>query len=844
MEETGNFEAWTGNTEEFSQLEYIQYSRGLFPRKMPSSCLHTFFTQLPQHLRDFQARITEQDKDSFVRGSHDEGYYTDEIDLGEGWLLFVIYRRGRLTLLSASSDEDVQARLRSSAARQEWTTRYGEEVEGFYQKRLQDFLRLAHIYMVRHRRTCKPETFQAVFESRLSYILDTVQLEAVEASDDDAVLNIFLSGSTGTGKSTAGLRWLTDHPGKSGSRLGLLFSETQRSRCEEWLEHEQRVCRKSGGEELPHVRLERWIDYLMTYAAPYRGRGMYALNPQESYGVFYEICKNLPPVFWKAIPGEGQMDKEFFLWGEIHGFIKGALFYRNPAGGKVSEPLNRQQYIELKSFYKGRGNGAELSGQIVTALYRIYDRYEEYLASHHFLDDNDVARLILRNLEEIRKREDFQTYELIFLDDCQELTQIQLQAFFSLADGCDQKFMTMDRCQMMQPTLFHLGFTQQMAERQGEGQERRFSERYRLLKHYRSLLELVRFRGSILDEMKHFHQLKEEDLLPADFAGHDLREGHLPLWITDTEENRENLGKLITEFREGQVYVLHARPLRAAERDGKNFCLEEYRGTGLSAPVLLWNMFTEAAEYVSRAQAWEYFYMGASCPEKYLLLLEPEGGEIGTFLEGVWERGIIEKCTSLPGPASDGCSWLEKLRARIPEIADTSVMDRAYDLYLNDDYEGALSLYRQYPEHPGADEQCMICFGKLAEEDRDYALALEWYIGLGRISHEADWSIRELQENPGLPPEVRFASELYYLKFSKDPGNRSADALKKLYGNYRENQGTLNLKELLDNVLGRYPDLQSRLEGWTRDVCQNMDSWAGMILSVTERENDWRRGHE
>ena len=837
MSVDAGFESWLGDAEELSHFEFIQYSRGLFPLTMPEKCLLDLCQSFPRRIREWQEDLKGESSRFFVQDFHGVKFYTDEVDLGQGWKFFVLFTEGRLTLLAAAYEEEYQARLRSAAAHREWAVYHGEEMPGIRQKPLMEFLRLMYLYMVRHPRTCTARTFLYIFQKSMDYVLDDIQLTAVESSDDADLSNIFVSGCAGSGKSSTGFQWLVMHPMKQAKRICLTFSESQRKQYEDWQEREDRIRKTCGAEESNTVRCSRWFDFLLEHARPYLDRGIYALNSEQSYAVFYEICGHLPSVFLKTVSGESKREKEFFLWEEIHGLIKGAMFRREARA--FSEPLTRRQYSELKSFHMGKQAESVLSGQGIAMLFQLYERYEEYLASHRFLDDNDIARIVMRHLDEILGKEEFERYDLAFLDDCQELTEIQMQAVFSLLPGCLQKFMAVDRCQMLQPTWFHTGFAQKLAENLSPEGEETFSERYRLPKQYRSLLELMRFQGSILDEIKSARNLTGEDAVPAVFADQDLREGRSPVWIVDSDENRDALQSMLEKLLPGDIYVLHAMPLRAGERDGKHFSLMECKGISIASAVLLWNLFSGAVEYVGESHAWEYFYMGAVRPERYLIFLEREEGSIGPFLQQLSERGIIEKCESLSDRNADGILWTEAIRQGIAEAAEESVLEEAYHLYLHEEYEMALSLYRQYPEQRETASQSAVCEGKLAEKRADFGMALEWYMSLAENSVTICHCICELIEQPELSPELRFASQLALLGHPEG-SFRGNSALYDIYTDYRSHQGFLKLNALLRKTFERYPGLRGKVTHWVNGVWDQMDSYAVRMNDTMDRKAEWR----
>lgn len=87
-----------------------------------------------------------------------------------------------------------------------------------------------------------------------------------------------------------------------------------------------------------------------------------------------------------------------------------------------------------------------------TTLYRVYEKYQAYLHRHRLFDDNDMARLLLKS--RMKPQRPYGVYGAVFVDECQDLTQMELLAIFHLLSGTRHKRMASDRCQMVQPTYF------------------------------------------------------------------------------------------------------------------------------------------------------------------------------------------------------------------------------------------------------------------------------------------------------------------------------------------------------------------------------------------------------
>lgn len=84
------------------------------------------------------------------------------------------------------------------------------------------------------------------------------------------------------------------------------------------------------------------------------------------------------------------------------------------------------------------------------------DHYQPYLENKEspWFDDNDLARLMLANLETTSPH---QKYDYVFIDEMQDLTEMQVLALSKLSVHPSRLYMTGDVSQTINPTFFHAG---------------------------------------------------------------------------------------------------------------------------------------------------------------------------------------------------------------------------------------------------------------------------------------------------------------------------------------------------------------------------------------------------
>jgi len=79
--------------------------------------------------------------------------------------------------------------------------------------------------------------------------------------------------------------------------------------------------------------------------------------------------------------------------------------------------------------------------------------YQPYLEENNLYDDNDLARVLRNKIHEKK----LTRYDYIFIDEVQDLSELQILAFLELANQPNEVLMTGDVSQIINPTLFVKG---------------------------------------------------------------------------------------------------------------------------------------------------------------------------------------------------------------------------------------------------------------------------------------------------------------------------------------------------------------------------------------------------
>jgi hypothetical protein len=117
----------------------------------------------------------------------------------------------------------------------------------------------------------------------------------------------------------------------------------------------------------------------------------------------------------------------------------------------ISEPLlDRYSYIN-----RMKGKYTRFNEEERTIIYDfVEEEYQSYLTKNNLYDDNDLARLLLKKIYEGKHNDKF---DFLFMDEIQDLTEIQIFSLVKLVKDSSQVFMSGDVSQVINPTFFHDG---------------------------------------------------------------------------------------------------------------------------------------------------------------------------------------------------------------------------------------------------------------------------------------------------------------------------------------------------------------------------------------------------
>ncbi|SHF10071.1 RNase H1/viroplasmin domain-containing protein [Schwartzia succinivorans] len=643
--------------------------------------------------------------------------------------LSMVFRDGILTLLKFSNHDRQMADIRNI---------HGKAI-GYVYYDMEDFLRQMETWPEKDRSM----SFGDYMSTPRHFIFDKDQ-EAIIESGEKAE-NLSVIGNAGAGKSVVGLKWLNDQLKKPKHDCLYLTMSENLVYTLEFEFNKGRLADKDAS----RADIRTTFDFLRSsfkskYPKIAENR---LLNAAQSFALFRRFWAE--EVDWKQF--RNYMDEQSAMqseeavllaaWREIHGILKGAVPKDVDYGsmGKIPEVLSEKAYKERLRQEK---KDSVRNIRWVDTLYKTYEKYRDYLRRRQLLDDNDVARMLLQI-----KPGKSKTYAAVFVDECQDLTQMELLAIFHLLGGVKVKRMSSDRCQMVQPTYFDEGWMRTTANeydrRLGKKMENAELKPRYLHYNYRSSRSIIDFQNYAVrylrdNDILTLKQMETEKIIAPPLTPLGVR----PIWITPSDENQRTLIEdLWKKLDASELQTIFAFPASAAKKD---FPLDDSDAVtdvvsckGMEYPsVLLYNVLTETR--FDSGMAWKYFYVGATRGNRCLLIYEKDavpGTGTYDFLSNAAEAGLIDRCDNLFAPAKeDGLTWLGYIYQCVSENADENRMETAENALNFGQYELALSIFTQ----EGKDKNMIAyCRGKVMEKRGDFHQAVESYANL-----DADWNDR------------------------------------------------------------------------------------------------------
>lgn len=545
------------------------------------------------------------------------------------------------------------------------------------------------------------------------YVLSKEQAEILENKFES--LNMSIVGNAGAGKSLVGMKWIANESGKKNNRaLYLTMSENLVYALRDEFELELKKTSKS---ELTVSSIGEFIYENLEVNYPEIPSKSF-LNSKETLTFF----KN----FWQNKISE-DLTECFDCYRAIHGFLKGALpLNLNLKKIELPEIITETEYIRLRNLY-GEENYISYENAV-----NVYEKYQSYLKLYKLYDDNDLARMIIRaDNKKIRK------YKAVFIDECQDLTQIQTLALLTLLPYTRSRVFSSDRCQMVQPVWFKEGNLRTIANEFDKVNGKELDEEgiraHYLHYNFRSSKNIIAFQNRIISffREKNALSLKQKELLNIE-APILQRRGIKPLWIRSNANNKEAVTKKLWEkvtSLDLQLIIANKNNDTINEFENeKNLAIDVVECKGMEYPaVFMYNLMKDTSRDFSMAL--KYFYVAATRSSDILFIYDDyieENEEILEFFKSAATDGIIEECKDLfeekPSFSGNDFSYMESLVLR--EVTDAEKLTIARDAMDYGQYKLALNVYAEILPN---DNITIYARGKVFEEEKEYEKAILEY---------------------------------------------------------------------------------------------------------------------
>ena len=538
-------------------------------------------------------------------------------------------------------------------------------------------------------------------------------------------LNMSIVGNAGAGKSLIGMKWIAEEFSKENNKcLYLTMSSNLVYALREQFDIESLGKRSSVCDV---ESIGEFIFSRMKIAYPQIPDRRF-LDSKQSFEQF--------KLFWKKkIHHDYSQLMEY--WRAIHGYIKGALPLDIKLKGKIKLPeyIDEETYVWLREAY---GEKNYLSWD---ECFKVYKKYQEYLKFAHLYDDNDLAKMLI-----ITNKWKKGGYSSVFIDECQDLTQVQIMALLCQLRGTRSKVFSSDRCQMVQPVWFKEGSMRTLANEMDKIQGKKVNPQgikaHYLHYNFRSTKSVINFQNSIVNFFRESGvlSLKQMEMMEISIPA-SAKQGIKPIWVQSNMKNRDWLTKKLWETVTGidlQIIIANNN-LPTVDCFGieGRLAVDIVECKGMEYPsVLMFNVMKDAQRDI--AMAWKYFYVASTRSSDVLIIYDDiteENENVKRYFQDAVCRGVLDICTdlTLPKPDYNGSwsSYIEKQVMRSMtkeerlEIANTAMNYEQYKL-----------AYGIYSEYTPEDEITIYCRAKVYEQDRKYKAAINTYAKLSEDWHD------------------------------------------------------------------------------------------------------------
>ena len=814
------------------QISGIQFHKRFFP-SMTSEEINHFLTSFRGHIY----KIAEVLSGNIQAAGNDV-----KIVNNPDGLRIIKFRNGSNRILTTYNDSTLTLLCNSPHDRQNIDIhKIKRHNIGYIYYPLSDFISLVNLWLGKEKND-KPD-FTAMINNPMYYTYDDDQLDIM--TQNERVNNISVVGNAGAGKSVIGINWMLEKMAlpdqrclyltMSGNLVDMLiyqlseFSNTANN-FRESVATTALYMKDMFQECYPDIPEENLLDSVESYQVFCK-----FLDLKITEKFIFKLLKNKSICSHYKSP-EGRL----MAWDDIHGIIKGGV----PRQMEYNNLSSLPPYLDCNQFKDIlRHEWRERNKAWFNFIYKVFELYQDYLREQKLVDDNDMARMIL-NADNINLR----TYDAVFIDECQDLTQVELLALFHLLQNARQKRLASDRCQVVQPTHFSESWMRTTINKYDEvlGKDvvNKHHRPFHLHYNYRSTKSIVDYQNNIIDYFKkqnniHFKEEEVEHICVPDLA----EQGNKPVWIVGNEKNKHMLLRLLhTQIIDGSLQVIVANHQSKSVHDIKE--LKSLRAYLVDVPgckgmeyasVLMFNVLKDTD--FDTLQALRYYYVSATRAYRNLIIYEEATGtdqaSRTSLLKDAYEKGLIDCCKDLNdiSPYS-GELWKEYLLDTIGKVEDIVRQDEAKTALSAGRYQLA---YKLFMRDDDVDKNILsYCQAGMFIDDNDnkaaldilYRIPKEWsYRGISRMT-----AARNILQRHEVEKDEYIAARILSMEtITRDFMDELKDSWKKRYGKNTVNQ----VYRFVYSALTKYKYANECYSEWLKIIGLNIkDQYSELVTSI------------
>lgn len=403
---------------------------------------------------------------------------------------------------------------------------------------------------------------------------------------------LFLKGSAGSGKTTVAIRKTMELEERQDLKVGYItFTQPLKEKAREMYER------------FRDPNCEKMVEFYSLeelYEKQLREKPM-GLRIFEKF--IYEYNPSIP----KGI-------EHLELYQEIRGTIKGSM------GAKGAGNWNRdlkQELIPQSDYLALNKKYTVYSEEIRKEIYKITLVYQNWLTERGYMDENDLARRVILNGQEI--------FDCIICDEVQDLTEIEIYMLKKLVKNGENLLLSGDIHQIINPTYFSFSRVKSLFYRD------KYTEK-QLGKNYRSQKKIVDLANKLSDLRGEYIGKLGEDYKEASILeGEDVY-----IYKKDNEflkKLEENTAIILVPTNRTKEELRRELPKVA----NKILTVQDIKGLEFDS-VVLYNFATELKRYweiifskrAKTNQLYRYYfnllYVGLTRARKRLLFMEENEG--------------------------------------------------------------------------------------------------------------------------------------------------------------------------------------------------------------------------